>query len=548
MTRVNNATHPYLKLILTVLVEVADPMLAVVAPQTEVQPARLRAPHRVDTLFSGSGGGGGGASTSALTSAPRVAEARSSTSSSPATTSADSAAGVSGDAEVSPWRLDDSDDEDSGLDSAGRIEISLHDRVAFALRFLDDGALPGYVARITQECVQAGRIDGLLVTGLTPRGGRLVQAFLDNSGDVQTAAVCGVWLVRAAQLEVARRKLLHSSVPLAQLVSAPVAAAVRAAWRWVREYRDLLNRFELWHERAAFDVQRSSLLGVQWRASKSSSGFDGDGSIGSDCVGDSAATASVTNVGGEGGGSRGWGGGDLAGLVHATAIVLVALDQAQLVPADAGGGAPAAAAAATAAASATTAPEPQSPLLPPTNSLFVKCAQCKTSMQLSSLVEGSATAVEWLSRQRPRMLSCPSCRALLPRCELCLLPLGSLNPVIELGHMLQLRNGGGGSGDGSGNIGGCGDIGGGVGSGSGGGGGGGDCSGGCGGGGSGGSGPSAGTGGEGGELRDALPLPEWWAWCLSCGHGGHAEHVDEWFKTRSICPVAECMCYCRLQR
>ena len=33
------------------------------------------------------------------------------------------------------------------------------------------------------------------------------------------------------------------------------------------------------------------------------------------------------------------------------------------------------------------------------------------------------------------------------------------------------------------------------------------------------------------------------SFCLACGHGGHAFHVDEWFKTHDMCPTG-CGCYC----
>ena len=50
------------------------------------------------------------------------------------------------------------------------------------------------------------RLDGLLLAGLTPRGARLVQAYLDRTGDVLTAAVCGIYILRAAQLEALVRQ------------------------------------------------------------------------------------------------------------------------------------------------------------------------------------------------------------------------------------------------------------------------------------------------------------------------------------------------------
>lgn len=44
--------------------------------------------------------------------------------------------------------------------------------------------------------------------------------------------------------------------------------------------------------------------------------------------------------------------------------------------------------------------------------------------------------------------------------------------------------------------------------------------------------------GLGDQVEDAL------AWCRSCGHGGHANHVRCWFLVHSICPVNGCFCRC----
>ena len=33
-------------------------------------------------------------------------------------------------------------------------------------------------------------------------------------------------------------------------------------------------------------------------------------------------------------------------------------------------------------------------------------------------------------------------------------------------------------------------------------------------------------------------------WCSKCRHGGHLEHLKEWFTELMICPVADCGCIC----
>ncbi len=31
-------------------------------------------------------------------------------------------------------------------------------------------------------------------------------------------------------------------------------------------------------------------------------------------------------------------------------------------------------------------------------------------------------------------------------------------------------------------------------------------------------------------------IDNWFVWCQTCGHGGHANHVEQWFETHSECP------------
>jgi len=37
---------------------------------------------------------------------------------------------------------------------------------------------------------------------------------------------------------------------------------------------------------------------------------------------------------------------------------------------------------------------------------------------------------------------------------------------------------------------------------------------------------------------------EWFTWCQTCRHGGHADHLLEWFESHSVCPVTGCACKC----
>jgi WD repeat-containing protein mio len=126
--------------------------------------------------------------------------------------------------------------------------------------------------------------------------------------------------------------------------------------------------------------------------------------------------------------------------------------------------------------------------------LHVRCNYCNTSLALSKLAQkqDGSIANNWLSRQNPVLSCCPNsqCRKPLPRCAICLLPLGCLNPYLEL-RKYGLQN--------------TEDL---------------------------------------SELK-SLPFSEWFTWCMRCKHGGHAHHLQEWFGSHSVCPVSNCSCKCQ---
>jgi hypothetical protein len=60
--------------------------------------------------------------------------------------------------------------------------------------------------------------------------------------------------------------------------------------------------------------------------------------------------------------------------------------------------------------------------------LWARCNYCNTSLPLSKLRRQEGIANSWLSRQKPVLTCCPQCKKPLPRCSICLLSLGCLNP------------------------------------------------------------------------------------------------------------------------
>ncbi|KIY67134.1 hypothetical protein CYLTODRAFT_376717 [Cylindrobasidium torrendii FP15055 ss-10] len=113
--------------------------------------------------------------------------------------------------------------------------LPFRERLAIAFQFLDDKSLSSYLSRV-KDRQNGGAIDAIMVTGLRSKAGvGVVQAYVDTTGDIQTAAV------------------------LASFVS-PARHTDKRAERWIDSYRDLLDGFRLFHHRVEFDVSRGKVV------------------------------------------------------------------------------------------------------------------------------------------------------------------------------------------------------------------------------------------------------------------------------------------------
>ncbi|KAI8616301.1 hypothetical protein BC830DRAFT_1118488 [Chytriomyces sp. MP71] len=122
------------------------------------------------------------------------------------------------------------------LDTEG---IPLSDQIGIALRFLGDTELVEYLQKLTQQVVLSGDLHALVLTGATTRAGvDLLERFIDVSGDFQSA--CLLALVAA---------------------NGSIGEDIRLAG-WVEEYRNLLDRYSLFDERAKFDIARTKMQRV----------------------------------------------------------------------------------------------------------------------------------------------------------------------------------------------------------------------------------------------------------------------------------------------
>lgn len=118
--------------------------------------------------------------------------------------------------------------------------LPLRERLGIAVRFLSDKDLSVYLKRVADSVVARGELEGLILTGLTPRGIDLLQSYVDRTSDVQTAA-------------------------LIALLAVPRYFKDQRVDHWIDCYRELLNSWGFFKQRARFDVART-------KASKTSAG------------------------------------------------------------------------------------------------------------------------------------------------------------------------------------------------------------------------------------------------------------------------------------
>eukprot|EP00818_Percolomonas_sp_WS_P003016 CAMPEP_0117446122 /NCGR_PEP_ID=MMETSP0759-20121206/6162_1 /TAXON_ID=63605 /ORGANISM="Percolomonas cosmopolitus, Strain WS" /LENGTH=881 /DNA_ID=CAMNT_0005238347 /DNA_START=485 /DNA_END=3129 /DNA_ORIENTATION=- len=110
--------------------------------------------------------------------------------------------------------------------------IHLSDRTAFACMYLPDDALLQYVDSQSDLATREGDLEGILLTGLSKRGLTLMQNFVNNSNDIQTACL--------AFSHVVPLRFKDDQVEM-----------------WLHNYRELLDSWQFWERRAVLDTTLS---------------------------------------------------------------------------------------------------------------------------------------------------------------------------------------------------------------------------------------------------------------------------------------------------
>ncbi|KAH9520253.1 hypothetical protein Btru_060372 [Bulinus truncatus] len=128
-------------------------------------------------------------------------------------------------------------DEVNYEDVLNEVVMSVEDRIAFALIYLPDAKLKLYLCKLSDELTDSGDLDGILLTGLSHNKGiELLANFVDRTADVQTAAIAVIFS-KSSNLMGDTRVI-----------------------EWIEIYRDMLDRWRFWLQRAQFDHVRQSVM------------------------------------------------------------------------------------------------------------------------------------------------------------------------------------------------------------------------------------------------------------------------------------------------
>jgi len=273
-------------------------------------------------------------------------------------------------------------DNSSQFDCVIRNEaLILEDRLGFASFYLADAPLLAWVQILAAEYTKEGRLEGLLLCGLQGDGTHILQEYVNRYEDVQTAA-----------LLVGRN--IHGKLPDGPDGLRNLTGTAFSEWSWLYEYRIFLNRSQLFMSRASLDVELGRRQRIRTEAEVSGQASGGPSK--------SAAKAAP-----------------------AAGIAAVASKPTS---------------AATAAVDRRSSNSRVMYALPAHNDfphIFLRCNYCSSSLPVDAMQQQQHTA--FLRKQKPIINFCPSCKKPLPRCYVCQLYMGLVNPHAEVSRILAQK-------------------------------------------------------------------------------------------------------------
>lgn len=249
--------------------------------------------------------------------------------------------------------------------------LPLEDRLGIALMYLNDDDLIEYTNKVLAECTVMGDLEGIALTGLTDLAIPLFENFVSKQFDVQTPT-------------------------LALAYACPRYFTDPRVTVWRETYRSYLDTWQLFLERASFDIE-STQLSTSRRSKKT--------------------------------------------------------------------------------------------LFPQPGGVSIRCGYCDQSLHRESTREPDSSSKTKQSQPRDKLsndarlgTSCPQCGRHMPRCVICMIPVGSPDPHTK-GAMAR-------------------------------------------------------------QTSEAEAMDHFINLCRGCWHVSHSVHAEEWFERHETCPIADCDCRC----
>lgn len=264
-------------------------------------------------------------------------------------------------------------------------EINLEDRIGFSCNFVPLSQILTWLNKCYDERKKEGKLDGLFLTGLNYSGITILQQYLDNTSDIQTCALIGSRLMSSASSQ--------SNQSEGNLSSSNTASLIQLVEKnWIYEYRNLLNKWEYFLERATLDVE----IGRSKRNNK----FE---------LMNSNVSSSINTI------SR-----DIQ-QQKSSRYGQSAFPKRQSVSSDSN-------------QQLQQKNSRQLYALPNHCSqphVLIRCHYCATTLPLDVLSINQQQTNRESIRNRSVMSCCPNCKRQLPRCYICQLFLGLINPNLE---------------------------------------------------------------------------------------------------------------------
>lgn len=371
--------------------------------------------------------------------------------------------------------------------------LSLEDRIAFSCTYLSDVDLQQWLIDTQLLCTKEGRLEGLILTGLSIEGLQILQQYIDIYHDVQTVALIVSRIVDSDNATAIGSGSNHLTTN--KSITSENFNSQSQEWIWLHEYRSLLNKWELFIERAYLDVE----LGKRYRRK----------------ISNDIALLSNASKGG-----------------IKKALNNTATPGKLKYPLNKNG-------------NKLHRMMYRIPVHSDYPHFYLRCGYCGNALPVDGMQN---VRPEYLRTQKNVLNCCAACSKQLPRCYVCQLYMGMVNPYLELNRVMTQKRLSAdrllGSSNNSPSIAGttssssAQDLG------------------------TNNIGTHAALIDEDEEMEhNTVCFGKWFFFCQHCRHGGHAQCIDQWFgrsgdiecqelssvSKRTICGVNGCECHCVLR-